>query len=141
MSDNEEPIAKKPKINPKEMEMDIDHDPEPDHTEPSLLVLNDDCMLKLFDFLNPLNLSNMAHVNKRLNALAKFYMRLKYKIAVYMDFERKSTNIQADMNVKMVEKYLYTLGKQMTKLKLSWDSFDRTFNNFSSLRRVFSFIQ
>lgn len=103
-----------------------------------LMVLDDYCLMEIFDILKPADLSKIAFVNKRLNALTKTYIQNKYHIRFAADFHLASDIL---INLDILETFLHIFGDEITALTLTRSSFDHTFNDYSSMAKILYFIQ
>lgn len=107
--------------------------------EKNLMTLNDHCLLAIFDFLNLMEQCVVAHVNKRLNALVKFYIQTKYHVRFENDFDLIPH--KGRINVEVAKAFFQIFGNEITKLKLTRDSFDEKFNDFHSMYEIFDSMQ
>ena len=110
------------------------HEPEID-MEKNLMILVDDCFLKMFDFLNLIDLCQTANVNKRLNALVKLYIQTKYHVQFNKEFDLIPN--KGRINVAVAQAFFHIFGDEIAKLKLRRDTFDETFNDFNSMYEIF----
>lgn len=104
----------------------------------NLMILNDDCLLKIIEFLKPMELSNMAQVNNRLKDLVKYHIQIKYKIQFAKNFELIPQNDTIRINLEVFKVFLSIFGEETQALKLFRYAFDRTYRDYSSL---FEFVQ
>lgn len=104
----------------------------------SLMMLVDDCLLAIFDYLKPVDLINVAHTNVRLNKLVIWYVQKKSKV----EFVPNGDWIERDrINVEVLQVFLGIFGGQIQSLTLNRKSFDNTFNDFKSVDQILCFIQ
>lgn len=86
--------------------------------KPTLLSINPDCLLKIFEYMNPIDLSAMAETCSTLNNYAKYHFRLKYK---HFDF---ASIFDGDLlSVNMAKSLFRIFGEQIHSLKISCDLF------------------
>lgn len=112
---------------------------EPESAEKNLMILNDDCLLKVFHLLKLADLCQVAFVNKRLNALIKRYIQTKYHVR----FEKKFDFIPYNgrINVQVAKAFFQIFGDEIEELKLTRDSFDGTFDDYNSMYQIFSSLE
>lgn len=84
--------------------------------------LNDDCLLKIAEFLKPSDLCALAKVNQRLSASMKYFIQLKYKCRFGKDFDFTSSNNEI-LNLEAAKAFLAIFGDEIASLKLSSTSF------------------
>ncbi|KAG4075439.1 hypothetical protein HA402_015092 [Bradysia odoriphaga] len=98
----------------------------------SLMILNDDCFRKVFEYLKPREIRNIANVNQRLQALAdhelKRMFRMKYKIQFDENFDFIPVDDSIRISVEAIEAMLSTFGDHYHSLELSRNTFDYSFN-------------
>lgn len=82
-------------------------------SQSSLMILNDDCSLKISEFMSPLDLCEVACTCKRLLELAQYHFRLKY---AHFDFF--SLLDHGILTAEMVKKVLRIFGHQITSISL-----------------------
>ncbi|XP_037039213.1 uncharacterized protein LOC119076528 [Bradysia coprophila] len=100
--------------------------PEPKRKRPTsniheLMDLNDHCLLKIFEFLDP-NLVDVVRVNKRLYSLVNYYMNFKYNLQFNENFEFATEN-GSPVSLDVARTFLSVFGHKMKILKLSSGSF------------------
>lgn len=86
--------------------------------KPSLLTLNPDCLLKLFDYLDLVDLCSMAETCTSLFNYAKYHFRLKHK-----NFDFASMYNGDLLDVGNATQLLRIFGDQIRTLKVSRDFF------------------
>lgn len=84
-----------------------------------MMDLNDDCLLKILDCLDPLNLCEMVLVCKRLYSLVQYHFRLKYK-----HFRFLPMSDQGILSVKIARRIFCFFGHQIDSLSLRRSLFD-----------------
>lgn len=86
--------------------------------KPSLLILNPDCLLKLFEYINLVELHSMAETCTTLNTYAKYYFRLKHK-----NFDFTSMFSGDLLDVDKASTFLNIFGNEIHTLNVSRDLF------------------
>lgn len=102
----------------------------------NLMELNDDCLLHIFTFLQPMTLGNVAHVNVRLNKLIKRFIQLKYKIRFSRNFNLVAHNQTIPINLFVLQSFLYIFGQDIDTLTLNRNIFDETYDKFESMGKI-----
>lgn len=87
----------------------------------NLMILNDDCLLKLFEFLSLNDIGNVANVNVRLNDQAKRYIRLKFKRLFNVNQDESALDLTTydDADLNAVRLLLRIYGVEISSLKIS----------------------
>lgn len=102
----------------------------------NLMELNDDCLLHLFTFLQPMTVANVAHVNVRLNKLIKRFIQTKYKIYFSRNFNLVAHNQTIPINLFVLQSFLYIFGQDIGTLTLNRNIFDETYDKFESMGKI-----
>lgn len=102
----------------------------------NLMDLNDDCLLHIFTFLQPMTLANVAHVNVRLNKLSKRFIQTKYKIRFSRNFNLVAHNQTIPINLFILQSFLYIFGQDIDTLTLNRNIFDETYDKFESMGQI-----
>lgn len=102
----------------------------------NLMILNDHCLLIILDFLELKHLRHVVNVNKRLNALVKLHIRLKYHVRFEPNFDL--IPYKGQINVRKAKALFRIFGNEIVKLKLVRDACDGTFNGSQSMRQIFN---
>lgn len=96
---------------------------------PNLMMLNADCMLKIFEFVSPIDLCSIAEVNDWLHHLANYFFRLKFK---RFDFNSYIQN--GPISIDAAKKLFKMFGNEMCSLNMSREQFRKDeFNSVALL--------
>lgn len=88
-----------------------------------IMQLNDDCLLALFERMDPNTLCNVAETCLRLNELARYHFRIKYS-----NFDSASLISEGVVVYDMATKLFRNFGNLITSLNLVCNLFHRTEN-------------
>lgn len=81
--------------------------------EKNLMILNDDCLRELFNYLKPMELANFAFVNVRLNILIKRYTQAKYKVPFVPNFDVAPYVQTVRINLDVLQAFLLFMRKTL----------------------------
>lgn len=104
----------------------IRYSPSADHaaiapSKTEFMMLNPDCLLKLFEYLHLDDLNEIAGVNLMLQSLATYYFRLKHR-----HFNCLSLFRDAPVSIEQIKKLLSNFGDQIVSLHVSRNIFLQT---------------
>lgn len=91
--------------------------PKQKHEIADLLTLNPDCMLNIFEFMDPIELCNVVDAFVSMHDLVKYHFRLKHK---QIDFDSLMENDH--FNIASLIKLFQLFGDQMISLNMSFES-------------------
>ncbi|XP_031626496.1 uncharacterized protein LOC116342858 [Contarinia nasturtii] len=89
--------------------------------------LNDDCLLSILEHMNPVTLTTFAETSDRMNGLARYHFRLKYKCFDFISL----IGVNNEVNYGMAKQLFKIFGDLMTSLNLARYLFANQNDNLS----------
>lgn len=90
--------------------------------------LNDNCLLKIFEFMGPDELCDIALVCERLYNLVQYYFRLKYRRFSFSSLKKRGL-----LSAKTAQRIFRIFGHQITSLSMERSRFEDISSSMAEL--------